>query len=150
MAQTAAPTNEELTMNTGAMKDLARRVYTLANAGDVEAIGDLVTAGYVEHDPLPGQGAGREGVIDRFSMMTTALAPRFDLDDLVAEGDRVVVRWTNSGTHVGEFLGMPATGRSFTIAGIDIYRVEGDRLAEHWHVVDNLSMLGQLGVLPAS
>jgi predicted ester cyclase len=58
-----------------------------------------------------------------------------------------VVRWTNSGTHSGDFLGIPATGRTVSFAGIDIYRVEDGKLAEHWHVVDQLSMLIQLGVV---
>lgn len=105
-------------------KQTALRLYELLNQGDVDPIGDLVTADYVEHDPLPGQGE-------------------------VREGDRVMVRWTNAGTHVGEFAGIPATGGTFQIAGIDVYRVEDGRLAEHWHVVDQLSMLGQLGLLPA-
>jgi predicted ester cyclase len=60
----------------------------------------------------------------------------------------VVVRWTNAGTHVGEFAGIPATGKTFTISGIDIYRVHDAQLCEHWHVIDQLSMLGQLGLLP--
>jgi predicted ester cyclase len=81
-------------------------------------------------------------------MITRGLAPHFTVEDLVAENDRVVVRWTNSGTHIGEFVGIPPTGRTFTIAGIDIYRLDGAKLAEHWHVIDQLSMLGQLGLLP--
>ncbi len=127
----------------------ARRLYELLNQGDVEAVGDLVTPDYVEHAPFPGQGVGREGVLDRFSMIVTALAPHFTVEDVITEGDRVVVRWTNAGTHVGEFAGIPATGKTFSISGIDIYRIEGDLLAEHWHVIDQLSMLGQLGLLPA-
>jgi len=130
-------------------KHTALRLYQLMNAGQVEAIGDLVTDDYVEHDPLPGQGTGRDGAIDRFSLLVDSLAPHFTVEDVISEGDRVVVRWTNAGTHIGEFAGVPATGRTFTIAGIDIYRVEGDMLAEHWHVVDQLAMLGQLGLLPA-
>lgn len=130
-------------------KQLARQVYALANAGDVQGIGDLVRPDYVEHDPLPGQGEGREGVRDRFGMLVGALAPSFTIEDVFAEGDRVVVRWTNAGTHVGEFAGIPATGGAFTIAGIDVYRVEDGLLAEHWHVVDQLAMLAQLGLLPA-
>ena len=130
-------------------KQTALRLYELLNAGQVEKVGDLVTADYIEHDPLPGQGVGREGVIDRLSILTEALAPHFKIEDVIAEGDRVVVRWTHSGTHVGEFAGIPATGKTFTIAGIDVYRTEGDLLAEHWHVVDQLAMLGQLGLLPA-
>jgi predicted ester cyclase len=76
------------------------------------------------------------------------LAPKYTIEDVVAEGDRVVVRWTNSGTHIGVFAGIPPTGRSFVIAGIDIYRVADGKLAEHWHVVDQLAMMAQLGLLP--
>jgi predicted ester cyclase len=70
------------------------------------------------------------------------------VEDLITERDRIVVRWTNRGTHVGEFAGIPATGRAFTIAGIDIYRVADEQLCEHWHVIDQLGMLAQLGLLP--
>lgn len=131
-------------------KAQARRLYELLNAGDVEAVGGLVSPGYEEHNPLPGQGTGREGVLDRFSMLKAGLAPSFTIEDVVAEGDRVVVRWTNAGTHVGEFAGIPATGKTFTIGGIDIYRVADGLLCEHWDVVDQLAMLGQLGLLPAA
>lgn len=136
-------------MDTTPNKQAVMKLYDLANDGDAEGIGDLVAEEYVEHDPLPGQGTGRDGVVDRFSMLIGALAPHFTVEDVIAEGDRVVVRWTNAGTHVAEFAGAPATGRSFSIAGIDIYRVEDGLLCEHWHVIDQLSMLGQLGLLPA-
>jgi steroid delta-isomerase-like uncharacterized protein len=129
-------------------KDTARRLYELLNQGQAEAVGDLVDRDYEEHDPLPGQGSGREGAVDRFSVITTALASHFTIEDVVAEGDRVVVRWTNSGTHVGDFAGIPATGKTFTMSGIDIYRAADGKLCEHWHVIDQLSMLGQLGLLP--
>lgn len=135
-------------MSTEANKDTARRLYELLNAAKVDSVGDLVSADYEEHDPLPGQGSGREGAVDRFSMITGALAPHFTVEDVVAEGDRVVVRWTQAGTHVGEFAGIPATGKPFTMSGVDIYRAEDGVLCEHWHVVDQLSMLGQLGILP--
>jgi predicted ester cyclase len=59
------------------------------------------------------------------------------------------VRWTNAGTHTGEFAGIPPTGRPFTIGGIDIYRLRDGLLCEHWHQLDQLSMLGQLGLIPA-
>jgi steroid delta-isomerase-like uncharacterized protein len=130
-------------------KQMVLRLYDALNAADAAGVGDLVTDDYVEHDPLPGQGRGREGVVDRFSMIVGALAPRFTVHEVIAEDDLVVVRWTNDGTHVGEFAGMPATGRSFSIGGIDIYRVADGLLCEHWHQLDQLSMLGQLGLLPA-
>jgi steroid delta-isomerase-like uncharacterized protein len=145
-----APTRrKENPMGTEENKQLALRLYDAVNDGDVPAVGELVTADYVENDPLPGQGAGREGVIDRFSMIVNGLAPRFTVHDVVAEGDKVVVRWMNVGTHVSEFAGIPATGQAFTIGGIDIYRVADGQLCEHWHQLDQLSMLGQLGLLPA-
>ena len=136
-------------MNTEETSRVVLKLYELLNSGDTRSIGELVTQEYVEHDPLPGQGTGRDGVVDRFSMLVGALAPHFTIEDVVAEGDKVVVRWTNAGTHVAEFAGIPATGRSFTIAGIDIYRVANGSICEHWHVIDQLSMLGQLGLLPA-
>ena len=82
-------------------------------------------------------------------MLVTALDPRFTVEDVIAEGDRVAVRWRHRGTQVEPFLGLPATGKPFEIAGIDIYRGEDGRLAEHWHVVDQLAMLVQLGFIPA-
>jgi steroid delta-isomerase-like uncharacterized protein len=139
---------KEAIMDTAGNKDLARRLYTLINEGRVDQVANLISPDYIEHDPLPGQGSGQEGVLDRFSMITTALAPHFTVEDLITEGDRIVVRWTNRGTHVGEFAGIPATGRPFTIAGIDIYRVADEQLCEHWHVIDQLGMLAQLGLLP--
>jgi steroid delta-isomerase-like uncharacterized protein len=131
-------------------KATARRLYELLNQGDPTAIGDLVSSDYEEHDPLPGQGTGRDGVVDRFSMIISGLAPNFTVEDLVADDHRVVVRWINEGTHVGEFAGIPATGRAFKIGGIDVYGVEDGVLTEHWHQLDQLSMLTQLGVLPAA
>jgi predicted SnoaL-like aldol condensation-catalyzing enzyme len=130
-------------------KALTRRFYEqVLNGRRVGVLDEIAAAGYDEHDPLPGQGEGREGLKHRVTMLVEGLAPTFTVEDLVAEGDRVVVRWTNSGRHVGDFLGAPPTDRPYAIAGIDIYRVEDGRLAEHWHVVDQLSMLQQLGMLP--
>ena len=131
-------------------KALARRFYEqVLNGRQVHVIDEIAAAGYDEHDPLPGQGDGREGLKNRVTMLVEALAPTFTIEDLIAEGDRVVVRWTNSGRHVGDFLGAAPTDRPYAIAGIDIYRVADGRLTEHWHVVDQLSMLQQLGLMPA-
>ncbi|WP_422935199.1 ester cyclase [Sinomonas sp. P47F7] len=131
-------------------RSLVGRLYEeVLNKRSLGAIDEIAVEGYIENDPMPGQGEGRSGLRDRVSMLVTALEPRFTVEDVIAEGDRVVVRWRNRGTHVEPFLGLPATGKSFEIAGIDIYRVEGGRLAEHWHVVDQLALLMQLGFVPA-
>ncbi|POX56254.1 hypothetical protein C3489_05915 [Streptomyces sp. Ru71] len=138
-------------VSTEANKALVRRFYEeVLNGRRLEVIDELALPDYEEHDPLPGQGQGREGLKGRVTMLVEGLSPTFTLDDIIAEGDRVVVRWTNNATHSGTFLGIPPTGRTCTVAGIDIYRLDGNRLAEHWHVVDQLSMLQQLGLLPAA
>lgn len=136
-------------MTTEANKRIVRRYYEeVLNAGDVETLDKLAVADYVEHDPLPGQAAGREGLTQRVRMLRSAFAPRFSIEDVVAEGDKVVVRWIHRGTHVGAFLGRPPTGKSFAMAGIDIHRLRDGRLAEHWHVVDLFGQLQQLGLIP--
>jgi predicted ester cyclase len=131
-------------------KVVARRLYEeVFGSGDLELLDDIALDEYVEHNPLPGQGRGLRGLKDRVAALRDALAPRFTIEDVIAEGDKVVVRWTNSGSHVGEFAGIPPTNKDFTIGGIDIYRVEDGKLAEHWDVVDQLSLLQQLGLLPS-
>lgn len=132
-----------------ANKEVVHRYYEdVLNGGKVALLDELAVPDYAEHDPLPGQGTGLEGLKDRVRMLLTGLSPHFTVEEIVAEGEKVVVRWTNSGTHVGEFFGIPATGKSFQIAGIDIHRLKDGKLAEHWHVVDTFAMLQQLDVLP--
>ena len=138
-------------MSTESNKALVARFYDeVLNGRNIALIDELAVADYTEHDPLPGQRDGREGLRDRVTMFHDGLAPTFTIEDVIAEGDRVAVRWTNAGTHVGAFLGIPPTGRSFRIAGIDIYRLTDGRMAEHWHVVDQLTMLQQLGLIPSA
>jgi steroid delta-isomerase-like uncharacterized protein len=137
-------------MGTTENKEVARLFYEeVLNKRDLDQIDELAAQDYVEHDPLPGQGTGLQGLRDRVTALVNGLDPTFTIEDVIAEDDRVAVRWTNSGTHVAEFLGIPATGRSFSIAGIDIYRFEDGKLAEHWHVVDMYAQMIQLGLLPA-
>ena len=137
-------------MSTETNKAVVRRYYDeVLNARQVDVLDEIAVADYQENDPLPGQGDGRQGLKERATVFVDALASSFTLEDLIAEGDRVVVRWTNNGTHVGDFVGIPPTGRSFRIAGIDIHRLDNGRLAEHWHVVDQLTMLQQLGLIPS-
>ena len=136
-------------MTTEANKAVTRRYYEeVLNQGRVDVLDDLATTDYDEHDPLPGQGTGLSGLKDRVRGLRQALAQTFTIEDLVAEGDRVVVRWSGSGRHVGDFFGAPPTGRSFTIAGIDVHAFRDGRMAAHWHVVDQLALLQQLGLIP--
>lgn len=129
---------------------VARYYADVLNGGEIELLDELAVDDYVEHDPLPAQGNGRADLKRRVEMLRTAFAPlRFRVEDVIAEGDRVVVRWSSSGTHTGEFMGIPPTNRDYTINGIDIHGCRDGRMAEHWHVVDQLSQLQQLGLFPA-
>ena len=136
-------------MSIDSNKAIARRVFDeVLSRRNLAALDELATADYVEHNPLPGQRTGLDGLKDRYTMVLNGLDPHFTIEDVIAEGDRVVLRWTNSGTHVAEFLGMPPTGKSFTIGGIEIWRVQDGKLAEHWDMVDVFGQLQQLGLLP--
>jgi steroid delta-isomerase-like uncharacterized protein len=136
-------------MSTDQNKSVVRRYYEeVLNGGDTQVLDEIAVAGYIEHDPIPGQTDHLEGLRQRVEMLRSAFAPQFTLEDVIAEGDKVVVRWTNRGTHVGEFMGIPPTGKSFSIAGIDIHRLTDGRMAEHWHVVDLFSQMQQLGLIP--
>jgi len=131
-------------------KAVVRRYYDeVLNQRKIDLLDELAVEDYVEHDPFPGQGNGLADLKARVAGLFAAFNPlRFTIEDIIAEGDKVVVRWTNAGTDVGGFLGMPATGGDFGIAGIDIHVVRDGKLAEHWHVVDLLAQMQQLGLIP--
>jgi predicted ester cyclase len=115
-------------------KALFRRMFEEAlNQGNISLIDELVAPDFVEHEELPpGIPPGREAV-----------------KDVIAEGDKVVARSTWSGTHQGEFMGIPATGKRVSFGVIDIMRFADGVVVEHWGQMDNLGMLQQLGVVPA-
>ena len=138
-------------MSTEINKRVVRRYYDeVLNEGNLALIDELAVDDYIENDPFPGQGDGRGDLKARVAALLEAFSPcTFTIEDVVVEGDRVVVRWTSSGTHSGPFMGMPPTSKPYTISGIDIHRLADGRMAEHWHVVDQLSQLQQLGLLPS-
>jgi len=127
-----------------------RRLYDLLNAGDIEGFGALLADGFVEHEEAPGLAPTKEGVLEFFRMYRAAFPDlRMDPEDVLASGEKVVARVRATGTHKGEFMGMPATGKSFDVQLIDIMRFAEDGLVrEHWGVVDMLTMTQQLGVVP--
>lgn len=118
------------------------------NHGDLAAMDELFAPDYVNHDPMPGQAPDREGHRRVIEMVRTGMPDiRETIEDMVAEGDRVVYRWTVHATHSGEVLGVPGDGRPISFGGIEIYRIADGRIAERWGVFEQLSMLRQLGVL---
>lgn len=132
-------------------KELVGRYYEeVLNARKVEILDDLAVSDYDEHSPFPGQPNGLEGLKARAGALLSAFNPYvFTIRDLVAEGDTVVAYWTNVATHSGSFMGIPPTGRVVTLSGIDIHRIRDGKMAEHWHVVEELQMMQQLGLVPS-
>ena len=139
-------------MTTDQNRAIVRRYYDeVLNGGTVAVLDEIAVEDYIENDPFPGMGNGREQLKLRAGALLSAFSPcTFKIEDIVAEGDRVAVRWRSRGTQSGEFMGIPPTNRSYEIAGIDFHRLADGRMAEHWHVVDQLSQLQQLGLLPSS
>jgi steroid delta-isomerase-like uncharacterized protein len=133
-------------------KESMRRFFDeVVNGGDVALIDELLAADFVEHEEFPGLAGGREGTKQFFTLMRTAFPDlRVDLDDLIAEGDKVVARSSMSGTHKAEFMGMAPTGSQFRVSVIDVVRFSGGKAVEHWGVTDTAGMMEQLGVVPAT
>ena len=127
-----------------------RRAYDLINAGDVDGFGELLADDLVEHEETPGVAPTKDGVKEFFRMYIAGFPNlRMDAEDVLASGDKVVGRVRCTGTHKGEFMGMPATGKDIDLQAIDIVRFGDDGLAhEHWGVTDVMTMMQQLGVVP--
>jgi steroid delta-isomerase-like uncharacterized protein len=117
-----------------ANKDLIRRVFEeIIPAGDPTAMRALMAPDFLDHDPLPGQPSGAAGGEYVVSTMHTAQPDlRFTINDLVAEADRVVIRWTLHGTNTGPMLGRPPSGEPVEFAAIVIFRIADGRIAERW------------------
>lgn len=129
-------------------KALARRFVDAVNNKDLSVFDEIIAEDYIQHNPQVAQG--REGVKQFFTYFFSAFPDlQLTVEDILADEDRVVTRWTMRGTHQGEFFGIPATGRQVAVTGMDIWRIADGKAAEHWDSIDNLGMLQQLGVIPS-
>ena len=139
-------------MSTEQNKALVRQlVEEIFNRGNIGRADEFLAPDFVEREELPpGIPRDREGVKQLTTMLRSAF-PDFKatIDDIVAEGDKVVIRQTWSGTQKGEFMGMPPTGKSISFGVIDIIRAANGKFVEHWGVMDSMLMMQQLGAMPA-
>lgn len=123
-----------------------RYIDEVVNGRNLSVAEELIAPGWVDHFAGENQKPGLEGFKQAFLGFREAFPDvGFALEDIIAEGDKVVYRGTASGTHNGTFLGIPATGRSFSAAEVHIVRVVDGKIVERWGLFDMASMLQQLG-----
>jgi steroid delta-isomerase-like uncharacterized protein len=133
--------------NKAAERRLTEEVWNEHNPG---AVDEFVAPDVVEHNPVLSVGPGREGFRQALEMLFSAFPDvQITVEDLITEGDTVVERWTAHATHRGEFMGIPATNKQVTVAGIDIYRYAGGKRVETWRQWDTLGLMQQLGRVPS-
>jgi predicted ester cyclase len=140
-------TGEEVIMSIEENKAVACRWNDeLYSRGNLAAVDELFAADFVWHYAPPGVAPDRDGYKRYVSDMLGPFAAMSCVaEDIVAEGDRVVVRWRWSGTHVGEYMGIAPTGKQVTLTGIHILRIAGGKIVEEWGESDNLGFMEQLG-----
>ena len=130
-------------------KALVRRfVDEIFVQGRVESIDELLADDFVAHT-WPSTGHPKDDLKNATERAHGALTnPRFAIDDMIAEGDRVAVRLTTGATQTGSFMGMPPSGKSYEISEIHIFRLRNGKVIEHWHQFDQMGMMKQLGAMP--
>lgn len=130
-------------------KALVRRFYDeVLNHGRLEVIDELIDDAFVEHEVMPGMPGGKEApraFVETFRAAFPDL--KATVEDLIEEGDKVVARARVTGTHQGEFMGIPPTGSTIDVQMIDIVQFRDGKAVAHWGVSDNLALMEQLGVV---
>ena len=131
--------------------ELIQRFYDeMLGQGNLDKLDELVTDDVVEHEQgLPGQPEGKEGVIFFVNTLRSAFSDiKATIDPSLESGDLAAAHVTITGKHTGDWMGVPASEKSFEIEGIDIVRIEDGKCAEHWGVTDNMALMVQIGALP--
>lgn len=137
-------------MSTEQNKAIVRRYREIHNKGTLDKLDEVVAKDLIQHSGLPGMPPGIEGGKMAHNFFIQAFPDtQVTTDDLIADGDKVVERYTARGTHKGEFMGMPATGKQYQISGYATYRIANGKIVEHWGLDDGTALMTQLGAMPA-
>jgi predicted ester cyclase len=129
---------------------VSRYVYA-TNIGDLDKFDEYVDPGFVDHNALPGQKPGVEGLKDAYRMFSSAFSDMwYTFEDLVAEGDKVVGRGVIEGKHTGAFMGIPATNKVIRWTGTRIFQVVNGKVTDGWIDLDMFGMMMQLGAIPSA
>lgn len=132
-------------------KKLARQlIEEVMNQGNISLADEILSPDFLNHELDPEFPPTREGFKQGLQMMHAGGLSdlKFTIEDVIAEGDRVVIRINWSGTHTGEFFGMPSSNKRFSVGGIDIFRIAEGQIVEHWGQTDIMGMMQQLGAMP--
>jgi predicted ester cyclase len=131
-------------------KASVRRLYEEAiSQKKPEVFDEIMSPDIIDHAAFPDQAPGLEGFKGAFALVLSAFPDyQSTVEDQIAEGDKVVTRFSSQGTHQGEFMGIAPTGNRVRLTGIDIDRVVEGKIVEHWSEADLLGMMTQLGVIP--
>jgi predicted ester cyclase len=134
-----------------ASKALARRLWDVWHSRDLDRLGDLIAEGHINHDPNnPADLVGVEGYRELITLYTTMFSDlRFEIHDIVAEGDIVCSRWTSVGTHDGKVLGITPTGNLLKRTGVSWQRIEHGKFVETWVERDGLGLARDIGAVPS-
>ena len=136
-------------MSTEQNKAIVRRFFDeVCNQRKLQVADEIVAATHTYHDPsTPGAEPGPKGLTQTVATYQNAFNDaHWAVEDVMAEGDKVVVRWVGTGTHTGDLPGIPSTGKKVNVPGIWMFRIAGGKIAESWDVWDTMGMLQQLGV----
>jgi steroid delta-isomerase-like uncharacterized protein len=130
---------------------VVRRFYEqMCNERKNELAPELFSDDHLMHDPQVPAGPGPQGMADVISVYQKGVDGHWGIEEIFSTGDRVIVRWTGSGTHNAELNGIPPTGKDIRVDAISIHRMSDGKIAETWEVWDTLGFLQQLGVVPQS
>ncbi len=130
-------------------KALVRRVIDeVFIAGSFAAVDEIVAEDFMPHT-WGSMGSGRQALKDAITRVSAGLTDvSMTVEDVIAEGDNVVVRLTSTAVQAGVFMGLPPSGRAYSIGEIHIFRILDGKVSEHWHEADFIGMLRQLGAMP--
>jgi steroid delta-isomerase-like uncharacterized protein len=130
-------------------EEIVRRFYEqMCNGRENDLAGELFTADHQLHDPQIPAAVGPDGMAATVSVYQQGVDGHWQIEDMFAAGDKVAVRWTGSGKHVGEVNGIPPTGNPIRVDALSVHRIEGGKIAETWQIWDTLGFLRQVGVVP--
>jgi predicted ester cyclase len=129
---------------------VSRLIEEFVGKGNLAVADEIFATNFVNHSPAAGTTPDRQGIKEYITKLHTAFPDYHnDIEDMIAEGDRVAVRVMCRGTHRGEFMGISPTGRQGKVAAISILRFAGDRVMDRWNVTDNLGLMQQIGAVSA-